>query len=97
MDERMLNATEVAMLVGCTVPTLTTWYKWKELHPEDSNAKLLPDFVRQGSEDRGQRMWRYSDIYKIIEFRQHIKRGRNGFLGEVTQKYTKKKGDSNDN
>ena len=36
----MLNAMNVAVLVGVTVPTLNSWYKWKELNPDHELAGL---------------------------------------------------------
>ena len=88
---RLLNAQEVALLVGVSVPMLTMWYKWKSLHQDDERAKMLPEYMRVGSATQGKRLWKYEDVYKIIEFRQQITMGRKGFLGEVTQKYVKKK------
>ena len=96
MKEHMINATEVALLVGTTVPTLNTWYKWKALEPEHELAKLLPDYTRIGN--KRTRYWKESDVYKIIEFRAKLPQGRNGVLGKVTQKYVKKeKNDENKN
>ena len=90
----MINATEVALLVGTTVPTLNTWYKWKTLESDHELAKLLPAFIR-GS--KGTRYWKESDVYKIIEFKAKLPRGRNGILGKVTQKYVKKRRKNNEN
>ena len=88
--DRQLNANEVALLVGCTVPTLTSWYKWRDLHPDDEKAKLLPDYIRVDSPQRGKRLWKYSDIPSLILFKSQIKQGRGGFMSEITQKYVKK-------
>ncbi len=88
-NEKTLNAQEVALLVGCSVYMLNVWYKWKKLHPEHELAKLLPDYTQAGG--RQTRYWKMDDVYKIIEFRQKLPIGRNGILGDVTQKYVKKK------
>ena len=93
MKERLINAMEVSLLVGCTVPTLNSWYRWKQLEPEHELAKLLPDYTRIGNKKT--RYWKESDVYKIIEFRAKLPQGRNGVLGKVTQKYVKKKEDNN--
>lgn len=89
--ERMLNANEVSILVGCTVNTLTLWYKWKQENPNNEMAKMLPNYIRKDSQTRGKRLWKYSDIPQIIEFRSNIKQGCNGFMGSVTQRYKKTK------
>lgn len=89
MKERLINAMEVSLLVGCTVPTLNSWYRWKKLEPDHELAKILPDYVRIGN--RNTRYWKESDVYKIIEFRSKLPVGRNGVLGEVTQKYCKRR------
>ena len=92
----ILTAQDVAVLVNTTVPTLNTWYKWKALNPENSIAKLLPEYTRQGN--RRTRYWRPEDIDKILEFKSKILKGRAGFLGQVTQKYAKhKKEEPNEN
>lgn len=86
-DVKYLNAIEVAVLVGTSIQTLNSWYKWKRTHPEHELAKLLPDFERG---DRRTRYWKSTDVWKIIEFKTNIPVGRNGIMGDVTQKYTKK-------
>ena len=84
----MLRAEEVALLVGCSVPTLNIWYKFRNEYPEHPMSKLLPEFVQSGP--RQKRLWNENDIYKLIEFRANLPHGRNGILGSVTQKYYKK-------
>ena len=88
MDERLLNVNEVALLVGSSIQTITCWYKWKELHPEHEMTKFLPDFSRG---ERRTRFWKQSDIWLLRQFKENIKQGRNGIMGEITQKYCKKK------
>lgn len=81
-----LNAVNTAVLVGTTVPTMNTWYKWKKLHPDHELAKLLPEYIKMGNS----RYWNRDDLWKLIEFKSKLPQGRNGILGEVTQKYVKK-------
>ena len=87
-DKKLLNATEVALLVGTTVPTLNMWYKWKRLNPEHPMASLLPDYTVIGNKKT--RYWVPEDVETLIEFKTTIPQGRNGILGEVTQAYVKK-------
>lgn len=88
-NDRLLNVNEVALLVGASVQTIGSWYRWKELHPEHELAKLIPDYVRKGN--KRTRYWKQSDIWKLIEFKTAIPQGRKGIMGDVTQKYVKKK------
>ena len=90
---RLLNAQEVATLVGCSLGTLNMWYRWKKLHADDERAKLIPEFTRENGGGRGaagRRLWRYEDVTQLIEFRQSIVTGRSGFMGDITQKYVNK-------
>lgn len=89
MAEKLLNAQEVALLVGCSVYMLNVWYKWKKLHPEHELAKLLPDYQQNG--ERQTRYWKMNDVYQIIEFRQKLPIGRHGIMGDVTQKWVRNK------
>lgn len=86
-EETLLKAIEVAFLVGTSVQTLTSWYRWKELHPDHERAALLPDYIRQGNKNT--RYWRQSDLWKLTEFKASIPQGRYGLMGDVTQKYCK--------
>jgi len=85
-NETKINVTTVAFLVGVSVQTVTSWYKWKDLHPDHELAKLLPKYIRG---ERNARLWDKADIWKLIEFKKSIPQGRNGLMGDVTQKYTK--------
>lgn len=84
--EKLLNATNVAVLVGVTVPTLTSWYKWKELNPDHELAKFLPDYTKISHV----RYWERDAVESLLKFKEAKPMGRNGILGEVTQKYVKK-------
>lgn len=88
-NEKLLNVQEVAVLIKSSVPTISSWYRWKELHPDHELAKILPDFERHGPHRA--RYWHYADVWKLMEFRKALPQGRNGVMGEVTQKYVKKK------
>ena len=87
-EERLLKAVEVACLIGSSVQTITSWYRWKELNPEHEMSQRLPDYERIGNKNT--RYWKQSDIWKLMDFKANIKQGRDGLMGEVTQKYAKK-------
>jgi hypothetical protein len=83
-----LRIEEVALLVGCSVKSVNNWYWFKNLHPEHEYAKMLPEFTRDGP--HGTRLWRREDMWKLIEFKQRLPKGRYGILGDITQKYYRK-------
>ena len=87
LEDRLLNVTEVALLIGSSLNSINNWYRFKKLNPDDAYAKMLPDFVQKGN--RKTRYWRQSDIGKLIEFKNKLPKGRNGILGSVTQKWNK--------
>ena len=89
LSERLLKVEEIALSVGVSVYTINIWYKWKRSNPDNDLSKLLPDYIQEGA--RQTRYWKQSDVWKLLEFRKHITRGRNGVLGSITQKYTKKR------
>lgn len=86
--EKLLKAEEVALLIGSSVRSIDIWYRWKREDPDHELAKLLPDYIQEGS--RQTRYWKNSDVWKLIKFKQSLPHGRNGILGKITQKYTKK-------
>ena len=88
-NDKWLSVQEVAVLIRSSVPTISAWYRWKRLHPDHELAKLLPDFEREGAHRT--RKWKYSDVWKLLEFKESIPQGRNGVMGDVTQKYVQKK------
>lgn len=75
---------ELAMRIDSSVQTINNWYKWKRLNPDNELASLLPEYIQDGA--RQTRYWNTEDIWKMIEFKQHIIRGRNGVMGDVTQR-----------
>lgn len=87
-NEMRLKINEVALLLDISTKTIDNWYMWKRKNKEHKLAKLLPDFHPEGN--RQTRYWKMMDIPKLIEFKNTIPHGRNGILGDVTQKYGKK-------
>ena len=83
-----LKITELAMLIGKSPQTINMWYAWKRRNPDNELAKLLPEYEQES--ERQPRYWKRSDIWKFIQFESFIQTGRNGFMGEVTQRYIKK-------
>lgn len=88
MKERLVNAMEVSLLAGITVPTLNRWYKWKHSNPDHELVKLLPDYIRIGNKQT--RYWKEKDVYKIIEFRSKLPQGRAGILRKTKEKINEK-------
>ena len=82
MKERLLNAVEVAFLVGVSPKTLEIWYRFKRKYPDNEYSKLLPEYQQEVS--RGIRYWKESDIKKIIKFKNIKPKGRNGLFGSIT-------------
>lgn len=78
-SERMIRAEEVTFMVGISLQTLNSWYRWKRSNPDHELARLLPEFVQTGP--RQQRFWTRSSIWKLVEFKNSIPHGRNGILG----------------
>jgi len=94
LSEKLYKVEEVAVLIGCSVPTINYWYRYKKENPEEKLAQLIPEFTQLGT--RMTRYWTQKDIYKLVEFRSKLPHGRNGMLGSVTQKYYhKEKGKNN--
>jgi predicted DNA-binding transcriptional regulator AlpA len=87
MGERLLKIEEVALMIGVSVQTINIWYKWARTNPDNDYAKMLPTYKQMGT--RQTRYWTQSDIWKLIEFNKVIPRGRNGVMGDVTQRRIK--------
>ena len=81
-----LKVEEVAVLVGVSVKTINYWYMFKHQNPRDKNAKRLPKYRMVKVNGRDTRLWKYEDIPSIVEFKNAIPKGRNGFMGSVTNK-----------
>ena len=87
MKEVLLTATQVAAQAGISIQTLNIWYKFKRDNPDNELAKILPDFQIG---ERRTRYWKLSDVYRLVEFQTNIPKGRNGVMGDITQKYYRK-------
>lgn len=88
MGERLLSAQEVAILIDRFPTTISMWYRWKRENPGHELAQLLPDYIQE--HPRSKRLWKESDVYKLLEFEKNIVKGRKGMMGSVTQRYQKK-------
>ena len=87
MNQHLMRIEEVALRIGVSTKTIRNWYKFKRENPDDELAKILPDPVTFGS---GPALhWTSNDIWRLLEFKAKIPRGRNGVMGTVTQKYVK--------
>ena len=85
-----LRVEEVATILGCSINTINAWYRFKAHEPDNEFAKMLPEFTRAGTSKNSARLWNQSDIKKLVEFQKSRPVGRNGVMGEVTQRYVKK-------
>lgn len=88
--EVRLRIEEVASILGCSINTIENWYRFKRYNPDNEYVKILPEPIRLNESPKAARYWKQSDIYKFIEFRNAIPKGRNGLMGSITQKYIKK-------
>lgn len=88
MKNGLMTTSEVSALIGCSVYTLSVWYRFKKENPDNEYAKMLPE-PRKLVGDR-KKYWDEDSIYKLVEFKNKIPHGRNGILGSITQKYAKR-------
>ena len=88
-DPGLLTALEVCLLAHCSYNALNYWYRWRAQNPDNEYAKLLPDYIQYS--ERQARYWKREDVAKIIQFRETVPQGRNGIMGDVTQKYRRAK------
>lgn len=89
MKKRNLKIEEVAVAVGVSMHTIENWYRFKHKHPDNEFAQMLPVFYQEAP--RQTRYWKQSDISQLLKCKNLVPRGRNGFLGDVTQVYYRKK------
>ena len=75
-ETRLLNVQELSMLIGSSIQTIGSWYRWKDINPDHELAKLIPDYTRIGN--RRTRYWKQSDVWKLLEFKQKLPQGRGG-------------------
>ena len=85
MTEQLLTIEQVGAYIGRSRATIQYWYKWKEDNPEHELAKLLPEYIQNGT--RQTRYWKASDLWRLIEFRQRIPQGRGGIMKESIYRY----------
>jgi hypothetical protein len=85
-----LKIDKLAMLVGVSTRTINNWYWFKSANPNNEYAKMLPDY-RIDKKSHGSRVWDSNDVDKLIDFKSKIPHGRNGVLGDITQRYERKK------
>ena len=81
-----LKVEEVAVLLDVSTKTINYWYMFKRKNPRNEMAKLLPNYKVCELNGRYVRLWNYEDVPKLKEFKESIPRGRNGFMGSVTNK-----------
>ena len=86
----LLRIEEVAVEIGSSIYSINNWYRFKRANPDNKYAKLLPDFY-QFEGPRQTRYWKKSDIPRLIDFKTTIPHGCSGILGDITQKYYRKK------
>ena len=88
MKNGMLRVEEVAIILQCSVNTINSWYRFRAANPDDEYAKMLPNYTQADSRTSA-RLWKQTDIPKLLEFKHKRPIGRNGVMGSVTQKYVK--------
>lgn len=94
--EKLLRVEEVAVEIGRSIFTINNWYRFKKEYPENKYAKLLPDFYQLEGE-RQTRYWKKSDIPKMLIFRDALPKGNGGIMGDVTQRYYRRKKEAEKN
>ena len=80
-----LTVYELSICLDRSPQTIDNWYRWKRDNPDNRYAKLLPDYIQEGS--RQTRFWRGKDVKKLMQFRDNAP---HGMMATVTQKYVKK-------
>ena len=88
MSEKLLKIEEVALMLNVSVQTINIWYRWARENPDNEIAQSIPAYIQNGS--RQTRYWTQSSVWKLIEFSKLIPKGRNGIMGDVTQRRSKK-------
>ena len=86
-----LKVDKLAILVGVSARTINNWYWFKATYPDNEYAKMLPDY-KVGKTERNipVRLWDSDDIDKLIHFKEVVPHGRNGILGDITQRRYRK-------
>lgn len=88
MTSDLLKVQEVATMIDTSIQTISSWYRWRDLHPDNPYAQMLPEYTRIGNKNT--RYWKRDDIWALVKFKASIPQGRGGIMGDVTQKYCKK-------
>ena len=86
MQKVRLKVQEVAVLVDVSVKTLDYWYMFKRQNPRNQYAKMIPKYETKQINGRFVRLWTEEDVEALKHFKESIPRGRNGFMGSVTNK-----------
>ena len=87
---RGLKVEEVAVRIGVSTQTLNRWYKFKRENPNDKMSKLLPAYkLTKSDKNLPTRLWKESDIDKLLRFKDNVTRGRDGLMGQYKGKGTK--------
>lgn len=81
--DELLSAKQVALELGITTKTLNFWYMYeRRCTEEELRGKVrLPQYTQMY--DRGERLWRYSQIKQLKKWQNSIQRGRHGFMRKV--------------
>jgi hypothetical protein len=87
MKQNKVTIEELACMIGTSVQTINIWYKFKKHFPKDPKAKLLPEYTQEGPHRT--RYWNTDDVWKIVEFKNSIVKGRKGTMGDITQRRIK--------
>lgn len=87
MVNGLMTASEVAVAVGISIYTLNNWYKWDSIATKEERSEMpeLPKFIQE--QPRQPRYWESKDIWKLIEFKANVKKGRAGKMGKVSGMY----------
>ena len=83
--EEYLTIEQVGAYIGRSAHTINYWYKWKKDNPDHELAALLPDYEQHGT--RSKRLWKKSDVWKLMMFKSRVPQGRSGIMGETIQRY----------
>lgn len=81
---QLLKIEEVAVLLGVSCKTINNWYQFKNQNPDSEYAKMLPEFKQEHA--RQTRYWNTDDLWKLIEFKSKLPKGRNGIMGSLRRK-----------
>jgi hypothetical protein len=77
---------DVCEMLGISTFTLTNWYKWerKELSEQIVDEEYLPRPVQLEHVKGRPLRWSYEMVTSLMEYKEHIVKGRNGRFGKYT-------------